>query len=330
MSGILNNKERILDFILTKEGRRQLAEDGSIQAEFAVFSDGGTFYQADAISGSADAGSRIYFEATSLPQDQISFEADDSGKLLPYPGSNIVVKSGKVISGTISGSSQLRFITGSEFASLSEKLLISSIDNFKNLLSIGSTDFFRDDDEFSLSQTTANFNLTNNSPIKKDGIKKINLNNIDTFFQDKKLSRIPNFKHLPPINKKTSQNPFGSPLGNYPKLGQGDILNFNQIKDELRGKEEIIIEFAETSLENNLMSQFFEQQENELLKLDVLHFGEFIDENDEFPTKNIYFIGKVFVNDFGAKSFVKLFTLIFEWKNGVIKQRIRQKFNISW
>src|SRR3989338_7613468 len=256
MSGILNNKERILDFILTKEGRRQLAEDGSIQAEFAVFSDGGTFYQADAISGSADAGSRIYFEATSLPQDQISFEADDSGKLLPYPGSNIVVKSGKVISGTISGSSQLRFITGSEFASLSEKLLISSIDNFKNLLSIGSTDFFRDDDEFSLSQTIANFNLTNNSPIKK----------------------------------KTSQNPFGSPLGNYPKLGQGDILNFNQIKDELRGKEEIIIEFAETSLENNLMSQFFEQQENELLKLDVLHFGEFIDENDEFPTKNIYFI----------------------------------------
>ena len=97
----------------------------------------------------------------------------------------------------------------------------------------------------------------------------------------------------------------------------------------MRGKEEIIIEFAETSLENNLMSQFFEQQENELLKLDVLHFGEFIDENDEFPTKNIYFIGKVFVNDFGAKSFVKLFTLIFEWKNGVIKQRIRQKFNIS-
>jgi len=180
MSGILNNKERILDFILTKEGRRQLAEDGSIQAEFAVFSDGGTFYQADAISGSADAGSRIYFEATSLPQDQISFEADDSGKLLPYPGSNIVVKSGKVISGTISGSSQLRFITGSEFASLSEKLLISSIDNFKNLLSIGSTDFFRDDDEFSLSQTTANFNLTNNSPIKKDGIK--NSSDLETFY----------------------------------------------------------------------------------------------------------------------------------------------------
>ena len=45
MAGILNSKTRILDTILTLEGRRQLA-DGDFQVKYVSFTDGSSFYQA--------------------------------------------------------------------------------------------------------------------------------------------------------------------------------------------------------------------------------------------------------------------------------------------
>jgi hypothetical protein len=83
MSGILDNKSRVLDTILTNEGKRQIAR-GDLKVEYISYSDVGTYYAKDLISGSADASSRLYFEQCSLPQDQITFEADDSGNIKPF------------------------------------------------------------------------------------------------------------------------------------------------------------------------------------------------------------------------------------------------------
>ena len=44
MAGILDNKERIIDSIVTLEGRRQVI-GGKLKVEFASFSDRYTFYQ---------------------------------------------------------------------------------------------------------------------------------------------------------------------------------------------------------------------------------------------------------------------------------------------
>ena len=46
MAGILDSKERFMDFQLTKYGRRQLAQ-GNLNFSFAVVSDRGTFYAKD-------------------------------------------------------------------------------------------------------------------------------------------------------------------------------------------------------------------------------------------------------------------------------------------
>ena len=73
MSGILDNKKRIMDVVLTKEGRRQMA-NGDIRIHFASFTDKHTFYEADAVSGSSDASDRLFFEASSLPFDQITLK----------------------------------------------------------------------------------------------------------------------------------------------------------------------------------------------------------------------------------------------------------------
>ena len=84
MSGILDSKSRVMDVVITEEGRRQM-HNGNLKIEFASFTDCHTFYEADAVSGSADASKRIFLEApTTLTQDQITFETDGSGNIVSF------------------------------------------------------------------------------------------------------------------------------------------------------------------------------------------------------------------------------------------------------
>lgn len=80
--GILDNKSRILDAIFTVEGRRQIAE-GTFNVTHVTFEDGSMVYQHDLEEGHVDPTDKIYLEASTLPQDQIIFETNDSGKLVP-------------------------------------------------------------------------------------------------------------------------------------------------------------------------------------------------------------------------------------------------------
>ena len=64
MAGILDSKTRIMDVIITKEGRRQMAS-GKLRAEFLSFTDASTFYEKSGQQGNSDPTDRVYFEATS-------------------------------------------------------------------------------------------------------------------------------------------------------------------------------------------------------------------------------------------------------------------------
>lgn len=90
MSGILDSKSRIIDAILTSEGKRQMAE-GTFEVSYATFTDAGVSYVPDSVDGHQDPTGRIYFEACNLPQDQITFEANDEGKLVPFRSHDIKV-----------------------------------------------------------------------------------------------------------------------------------------------------------------------------------------------------------------------------------------------
>lgn len=310
MSGILNSKERIFDLIITEEGKRQLA-DNSYEIKFAAFADGNVFYQSDEISGSADATSRIYLEASNLPQDQITFEADDSGKLFPFGGSNLEIFGGKIMSA--SAGKYLQFITSSvDFASLGDVMLSSSFENFKKLSTIGTLDFLDETNNFILSDDKLKFSITSNAPIEQDDVNEISVNNLTKFFQDPRLSRIPNFQYLPPKNKRKFRETETRNLGNYPKLGQGKFTSFEEIEARLINKENNLVEFIETSNQNNVHIQVFENTSNELLKLDILDFGEMFIDGDDFPSKHIYFIGKVFLDEAQNRNFVNLFTVVME------------------
>lgn len=314
MAGILDSKTRIFDTFVTQEGRRQFAS-GKMKAEYYSFTDGFSIYKTDTINTGShlDETYRICFEATSLPQDQVTFEADDSGKLMAFRSSGVTIQAGQIFSGSAG-----QFITGSDFASLSSDLLTSaSIDAFSRLRILGSPDFFDQRfNEFLIGNDNLSFAITNNLPISSSAMQIGKVDNIESLFMDKRLSHVPNFKYLPPVNKARIGGTTSS-LGVFPSLGQAPILTNDDLENELRYTTQIgfkeTVTFLQTSRQNNLICQMFEVAGDAMTKLDVIDFGMFTVPNDmEHPTKHVFFVGKVYVDSTGTTTFVNMFSLIFE------------------
>jgi hypothetical protein len=310
MSGILSSKSRIFDTILTQEGRSQLSK-GKLKAAYYSFSDLGMIYNEDTIiSGGLDSTYRIMLEAGNLPQDQITFKADDSGKLVGFFGGtnsqNIVVLNGKIFDAE--GNAML----SSQFNSLAGTILSNSIDAFKNQYILKSPDPIDNKSrEFILDRSEIEFTTNDNKPLSKKEISTAKIDHIESFYQDKRLGHIPNFKFLPPVNRAKAGATERTQLGNYVNFNQAPIQNLEDLEKELSLFESKTVLFTETSNQNNVMCQFFEKADDSLKKLDVIDFGNFTEKKTGF-TKHIFFVGKVFVDGFSQPTFVNMFTLIFE------------------
>lgn len=318
MSGILNSKNRIFDSIITQEGKAQIST-GKLKAEYVSFSDMGAIYKLDTIvSGGLDQSYRICFESTNLPQDLIVFEADDSGRLLGnfLSGSdNYKVSSGQIFSGSVRDEGRSS-VSGSQFNSLSGILLKNSLDNFKKLYILQSPNILDENhDQFLVFPKQTKFVITDNKPIKEKDIQEINIDFAESIFFDKRLSHVPNFKYLPPTNKARIGETQKTSLGNFANLSQAPILSFQDILTEssiaaTNGFQETIY-FTETSRENNLLCQFFEVSNGEMIKLDVIDFGLFPPDSDGI-SRHVFFAGKIYTDGFKTTTFINLFTLIWE------------------
>jgi hypothetical protein len=314
--GILDKKVRIFDTIITNEGRRQISL-GEMRPRFVSFGDLGAIYNTDTLEeGGLDELSRITFEAKSDRFDLITPEADLAGKIEIPPFENTMkteVFRGQIFQTEVG---QDRPLSGSQFGEMVEQLLGGSLTSFKNLKTLTSPDVFdRREKIFTLSQPKTTFTITNNNPISETDLQEASIDQIESLFYDKRLSHISNFKFLPPVNKRQLGATENIPLGNYVSLNQEDILTFSDVEDEIkdfesRGYSETF-SFIETSNQNNIFSQFFEVANGEIKKLTVIDFGIFPAKN-ESGKKHVFFIGKTYSDDFGAVTFVHLFTLIFD------------------
>ena len=87
MAGILNNKERVIDFLITQQGKRQLS-DGRMIIEYASFTDMHTFYHPsgsdDLADVAEDASNRVFFESTDRHQDIIVPETEAGFSMQPF------------------------------------------------------------------------------------------------------------------------------------------------------------------------------------------------------------------------------------------------------
>lgn len=323
MAGFLDAKQRFLDTILTTEGRRQLAT-GKLRAEFFSFSDAGIFYDEDTIvSGGLPAVSRPQLEACNLPQDTISFEADDNGKLISkqlgdalfgITSSVLSLAPGQILL-EVSGVQEA--LTGERFLSTMDDLLASSVEHYQRCQILGSPELIDEDRKrFVVSPSNPEpFTITDNKPIKQTSLQEAWINQVEGFFQDKRLSHIPNFQFLPPVNKARLGETERAPLATYQRIEQAPILTIDELEEELQPRIESgygrTVYFSETSKLNRFFAQFFEVGEDGLAKkLDIIDFGSF--PSNHGVSKRIFFVGKVFTDDYGVDTFVNLFTLIFE------------------
>lgn len=279
MAGILDSKSRVIDFALTPQGRRQLA-DGKLRLSKATVSDISSFYERSA-SGAEDATDRIYFETYTSPVDQVTLETDDSGQLIPYGGKNL------------------------QFASLSENVADVASDHFASLKVLLSDDL-EDSQHLSFNVTGKNFvfyptvaDASRSSEAPVDGIESL--------LFDKRLSKKKNFMFLPP------ENLGGKRLGYYQDVRQS--LSDDSVSSLMTGKkgtkyQSFITRFVETSSENNLNVQVFQQNDGSsgIIKLDLIDYG--------FATfggrrGRVIFAGRIFNNSYDFPVFVNILTLVF-------------------
>lgn len=335
MSGILDNKIRVIDAMVTLAGRRQIST-GDMKIEYVSFTDAGTYYAADLASGSTDASTRIFLEACNLPQDQITLESDDAGRLMPFSnGEGIQIKDGQILDYSFQATTSLiftgssvgvRVIKGDEFSSTSAKLLASSLDNFQKLQLIATHDRVFEDDGFGLGNTDITFTINNMRPISDPNRFVAHIDHVESLFNDVRLGHVKNFKYLPPINKLNDDSinkadhrvTSAVQLGNYPPMGRSHIfpLTYAQIKHELSYYQNLgyarTIAIDPTSHGNHIVAQFFEKSYNQLRKLDVIDFGRVRTGDPASPIAHIFFVGKVMSDNNKCSTFIHLFTMIFE------------------
>lgn len=344
--GILDSKSRILDTVITNEGRRQLAS-GKMKIEYYTFTDVDVFYSGSSDNVALDASTRLYFEAPStLPSDSITFEADDSGLLKFDNRPDLNVVNGNINKTTVIGDSiNTEFLTGTAFASEAATLLTSSIDSFKNLKVISTIDrLFGDDDEFYLSSNSGKIELNESTKLFKRSQNTLTIDaiNIPDFISDVKLSRSINFQFLPPtiplpvgvsMDSLTRTEQRNYSLGQYENFSPSPLatksktilngttfsLEDKNVNNNTNNNGFIYsknngfskkIDFKSSPQSKKMVMQVFEiiSGKNQVRKLDVIDAGLF-----DFGLEKmvqVYFVGRVIYNH-PRYVFANIFTLVF-------------------
>jgi hypothetical protein len=320
MAGILDSKTRFIDMIVTQEGKRQIAS-GMLRAEYASISDAETFYDALEVD---DVSNRIFFQAMDSPNNVIVLEKDDSGKMIEFnfsPTGSIVGNDIFEKDTTVTSSLRLQAVTGSAFASSAKSIMNSFTSHFDSLQTLST--FEKSGNDFELSTERINFAISNSVPFPLGPHSEtINVNDAEPFFLDSKLTHLPNFDFLPPVNtdgsnygqyedirslKRETLNDIKKYLGNEgfrdtnkesgirlrksnssmrtDKVGDFDVINRVSLKSPYDNsfKQYKTVYFDKTSDQNNLIIQMFEDgPDSKLIKLDIIDAGSFFDKDSEF------------------------------------------------
>lgn len=312
--GIINSKERILDTIITEYGREKISK-GSFEIKYAIFSDSGAYYEADALSGSSDASSRISIETVSLDRDRVTPSVSQGDTTVFGLPSNYKIVNGKIYEIKNDGSCEEIDQNYCEF--LTDEL-DSAFENLKKLNIIGTDDFLFERNTFTISNREIVFDIVDNEGLTDSPIKKINIDQADGVYQDKKVSQINNYRYLPPINKRLNDDGQVQLLGHYEKLNQESYNDdsgkqtYEQILKTLRNKPKEVIKFSETSRENNITGQFFEIGDRSIKGLDIIDFGSFPTPDPKKPDLRVFFVGKLYKDSIGVSKYINIFTLILE------------------
>jgi|11BtaG_2_1085332.scaffolds.fasta_scaffold00083_9 hypothetical protein len=357
MSGILDKKSRIFDFVITKNGRAQL-EDNDIRYKYATFSDRSIVYakdfEASSIKKADVTNSEIHYvplEATSSGNDEINPEFDlrkyfFGSKLNPREGEG-VAPSGFNFDDSVNSYIQQNSL-GSYLQSLGYLRTKRDLNSDKTLTFFNNNTINKDIDLFS---STKNYNTVKFVETRKERLPVVAL--------DRRFSHKRNFSYLPPkdisgnelyqkedfnhVDHLSSENILGYVFPKYrsQSLNKLDIESSREknilkiIKDLERNKS---IHKKEFELENPTENSdfIFELYEvinsydsltprniikSELEKLHFVNIGEFYDK-ENFKTKKLYLIGKFY----NTREDTKELDVLFSMNNGQINLKSKDAF----
>jgi hypothetical protein len=299
MSGILDKKHKLIDLVVTQEGRRQMSL-GNFRPAYASFSDKEVGYS-DMSKSTSEASSKLYFQTPSaLSSDQIIFETDDSGKMMTLESSekfSIINDDVYLLtaSNSLSGSSlDYLSVTGSQFASTTTLIkdhVLKAFERNKMIKTLSGFDL--DSKVFKTNMSEHTFVISNSIPFPKGPLtEEFDIDHAETFMFDSKLAHNQNFMYMPPENidgtrygvyedlRSLRRETFEdikrglniSVIPEYDKFQEdntvlnyeGDLVIKNRAPNlpfdsTLISRECAQIYFTETSDHNNFIGQFFEE-----------------------------------------------------------------------
>lgn len=341
MAGILNSKERLIDFIITPQGRRQMA-DGRMRIEFATLTDQHTFYSTTHPDNVADdASNRIFFETHSSTTDVIVPEidaGDEENNTQPFRAGSFLVDGKSFAEGTYSTStgSYYNQLSGSAILDRSIELTESIVNHFKGLRILGTEDPFSNFTNIEISASTGSFVITDQDILANQGkgvyLKDLNpsdgsstvpdgvvdLESSPSIYSDSRFSHLPNYRYLPPRNLPGPNQPEDHPdllMGSYPNFSSaGENQTLSYVLSTLEKRQSVLFDFKETSIENNFIAQVFEFSKDGVEKLSIIDAGGSFKDDDFRKPVHVYFLGKLLKDSEGVQTFMNIFTIVLETK----------------
>jgi hypothetical protein len=314
MAGILDPKNRILDVIITPNGRRQL-RNNTFEIRYASFTDRTVFYGKDDQNTIDDVSEHIQLEAFSGVHEVVIPEIDEFGMFTfdtaihnqvnfvqDGEEKKVLIFNGKLYNKLPTG--KYGIATGSvDVYSGSRGLATTCGTNFKNLKILKTKDEFFGNIPMSLTREKISFkrHFTLGSQITNENI-------INPAIIDSRLKNVINMRYLPPVNTQ------GDTLGTYAKYIDDELSDsFDALKQELDGEAQKQSTFIQKSTHTlNVLGQVFENTNGDSTKkLTIVDAGEFFDENG-ISKARVYFAGKFIrdVND--VPKFIRIFSLVFK------------------
>ena len=307
MAGILNKKQRIMDVIITQNGRRQL-RNGTFNVKYISYSDRDIEYISDDGKTAADVSNHISFEAFSNVYDTIIPEIDNIDGTISYEQtSNFIIKNGFLLKQTEDGNFP---VTGSgDLYDASEEIFSKSLDAFYKLDALGVDDELSGIGEFAIETNGNRY-----TPAVVSPLEEVDVFNAPGLLNDNKFRNSLTHAYMPPVFK--ASNGSMQSFGKFKNLlSQNKDLDFDDFyeKEKLAEKNFTAVKITNNTNYNDLLGQVFEidTQNNELNKLVLLEVGSFGDPYGN-PTHKIYYAGKLLYDNRGYQKFIRIFTIIFE------------------
>ena len=350
MSGILDKKSRILDFVITENGRSQI-EDGDIRYKFATLSDSSIVYTQDfeksLTNKSLVSSSEFYYvplEADTRTNSQINPEFD-LGKYFNKINSNILYNDEDKNEINFNDSVDV-FLTN---FSLGSKLKNLKLLSTKNKINQNTQISFKDNGRLNVSLDFAN----KTNKYKTIDAYRSKKENIPVIALDKRMSHKTNYKVMIPKDISGDDLYELDSFSNLENLSENNTTGFlftsysqsktkesssevksrqkeiNHIIDKLENDPDIlkkVYDLEENSSENTFIFELHESNflNNSLEKLSFIKVGDFYD-SKENRVRKVYLIGKLL----NSREDSSDLDVIFSFNDGNVNLKNKSNFAIS-